>query len=90
MSGNGGRTGAAYQRLCATLRAQRPPCAICGKDIDYQAPPRTSRSFSLNHKIPLNAGGSLLDPNNAEPAHLGCNSSLGDTAPVVDGTSRTW
>lgn len=90
MSTNGGRTGADYKRLCATLRAQRLPCAICGKDIDYTAAPRSSRSFSLNHKTPLNAGGSLLDPNNAEPAHLGCNSSLGDTPAVVDGTSRDW
>lgn len=90
MASNGGRSGSDYQRLCAWLRAQRLPCAICGDDIDYTAPPRSTRAFSLNHKTPLNQGGALLDPNNAEPAHIGCNSSLGDRSSTTAGTSRAW
>lgn len=97
--GDQGRRGAAYLKLCANVRRRRLPCSICGHPIDYNAPPRTRWSFSLEHVQSLAHGGALLDPANATAAHYGCNSRRGGATrrgkpeprvPVVVRGSRRW
>ncbi|RDI12041.1 HNH endonuclease [Rhodococcus sp. AG1013] len=69
-----------YQRLRERIKAEHSPiCCICGGWIDLLAPPRSSRSWSLEHVIPRSMGGDPFDENNCRPAHLGCNSSAGAT-----------
>ncbi len=88
-----GRVGRPYRRLCARLRARREPCSLCGQPIDYDAPPRTRWSFSLDHINPITRGGAVLDPTNAAPAHYGCNSRKGNgqRTPAGNGyTSPRW
>ncbi len=52
------------------------PCALCHERIDYglQFPHR--RAFTLDHKIPVWAGGQD-GLENLQPAHMGCNASRG-------------
>lgn len=97
--GDSGRSGTRYLKLCAKVRARRDPCGLCGQPIDYNAPPRTRWSFSLDHIISLAHGGDLLDERNAQSAHYGCNSRRGGATrrgrperrvPVVVATSRRW
>jgi len=93
-----GRSGKRYLKLCAQVRARRDPCCMCGQPIDYHAPPRTRWSFSLEHPSSVVNGGDVLDSDNAEAAHYGCNSKRGGATrrgrepvvPVVVRTSRAW
>jgi 5-methylcytosine-specific restriction endonuclease McrA len=97
--GDNGRAGKRYLRLCAQVRKRRDPCGLCGQPIDYNAPPRTRWSFSLDHITPLAHGGGVLDEANAQAAHFGCNSRRGGAtrrgrperalSPVVT-SSRRW
>ncbi|MFE9296583.1 HNH endonuclease [Streptomyces niveus] len=89
------RNGRPYRRLCATQRALRLPCWLCGYDIRYDITgPLASRhrdAFTLDHLIPLSLGGDLLDPANARSAHRRCNSSRGNRlTTALSTTSRRW
>src|SRR5690606_9293962 len=59
----------------------RPPCHICGEPIDWDADWLDPRSFVVDHKTPLAAGGTD-DLANKAPAHRACNRAKGDR---VDG-----
>lgn len=85
------RNGRPYRRMCEAQRAMGLPCWLCGQDIDYQADPRSRRSFTLDHAVPLSLGGDLLDPANARSAHRACNSARGNrlSAPQAR-ASRRW
>ncbi|MFI6819254.1 HNH endonuclease [Nonomuraea sp. NPDC050328] len=89
-----GRTGRPYLRLRDTLRKSPGGrvCWICGEEIDMAAPPRTPRSWSLDHVVPLDKGGAETDPANARAAHYGCNSSRGSRMATRSKTttSRRW
>jgi 5-methylcytosine-specific restriction endonuclease McrA len=54
------------------------PCWLCGHEIDYDAEPGTPWSFSVDHAMPLKAGGDPLDWENFRAAHLRCNQRKGD------------
>ena len=54
----------------------KPPCHICGEPIDYDADWLDPRSFVVDHKIPLAAGGTDTLANKAA-AHRACNRSKG-------------
>jgi 5-methylcytosine-specific restriction endonuclease McrA len=85
------RNGRRYRDLCAWLRAQQLPCWLCGRDIDYQADPRSGESFTLDHAVPLSKGGVLLDPANVRAAHRRCNSARGNRTSVRQArASRRW
>ena len=71
----------AYKRLRAKQRAKGLPCWLCGHAIDYDAPPRSRWSFSLDHAMPLVYGGPLLEEANARSAHLSCNARRGQWRP---------
>ena len=79
---------AAYKRLRAQQRAKRLPCWLCGRAIDYDAPPRSRWSFSLDHVAPLMYGGAILDPANVRSAHLSCNARRGQVRPGQVASSR--
>lgn len=93
-----GRTGRPYRRLRDSLRAQRGPCGICGGPIDYDAPWWRPESFSVDHIVPLVAGGAPLDRANVRAAHARCNRlrtygavELAGPAPAGGlQTSRAW
>ena len=75
-------------------------CSICGGELDFDAPPRTSYAPSVDHIIPLSQTRHLdpqtrrrmaADPTNLRPAHFGCNSRRGDARrPAPRKASRRW
>jgi len=71
----------------ARLRRGEPPCALCGKGIDYSLVFPHPHCYVVDHIIPLAAGGvDSLD--NKQPAHRICNSKKSDrTAPSPDLTT---
>lgn len=91
---NIGRGDRRFKEISARLRKERPPvCWLCSEPIDLNAPPRTARSWSLDHIKPLSEGGDPYDESNLAPAHVGCNSRKGNSELPQTGTvisSRTW
>ncbi|RBY82673.1 HNH endonuclease [Blastococcus sp. TF02A-26] len=92
-----GRSGHAWRQLVAHVRrlvARGAGCAWCFEPIDLDLAWPDPRSFSVDHVVALDEGGAPLDPANAVPMHLGCNSSKG-TRPLADrpvplNTDRAW
>ena len=78
----------------AAIKRHRPPCGICGGDIDYTLPYLDPGEFVVDHIVPLNKGGAdTLD--NKQPAHRACNRLKSDktdedTAPRTFETWREW
>lgn len=92
-----------YQRLRAEFLATRPqPCWRCDGAIDYDGPPRSKLSATVDHAVEVDSHPELaLDPGNFLPAHLDCNSRAGarygndkrDVQQIVTidpGPSRAW
>ena len=72
----------------------RPPCHLCGEEIDYAAFHLEPLSFTIDHIIPLAKGGADSLENLA-PAHRKCNRAKGDggaalKAAVAFVTERRW
>lgn len=80
------------------IRAQRPPCGICHKDIDYKLHYLNPGAFVVDHVIPLAQGGEdVID--NCQAAHRHCNRVKSDkmpdeaaavAAPRTFITARSW
>ncbi|MBF6350348.1 HNH endonuclease [Nocardia flavorosea] len=75
----------------------RPPCGICGGDIDYSLPHLDPGEYVIDHIVPLARGGAdTLD--NLQPAHRHCNRQKADKDPDTAPrpayrtfvTDRTW
>ena len=72
----------------------KPPCHICGTEIDYTLTYPDPMSYVVDHIVPLNKGGTdTID--NAAAAHSTCNRAKWDRVPEDDAprtfvTSRTW
>ncbi|ADG96553.1 HNH endonuclease [Segniliparus rotundus DSM 44985] len=76
-----------------TIARGKPPCGICGGEIDYALPHTDPASFVADHIVPLNKGGADVLANK-QPAHRDCNRAKSDTA-VTDlrrryVTERAW
>ena len=78
-----GRSGQAWERVRKLVLDSSNICWICGKPVDPDAPPRSSRYPSVDHRLPLHAMRGLsaedqtrlaTDPGNLAVAHFGCNS----------------
>jgi hypothetical protein len=75
---------APWRRLVAAampeLRARADDrCELCGEPVDFTAPPRSRRSPSVDHAVPLHAGGAELPPiDELRLVHYGCNASRGN------------
>ena len=66
------------------IAKDQPPCALCGKPIDYTLRYPDAGSFVVDHIVSLYAGGTdTID--NKQPAHRACNSAKGAraVAPVM-------
>jgi hypothetical protein len=63
------RESSAFKEEC---RRRNAPCWICRNQrgpIDYDAPPRTPMSFSVDHVTPTSLGGDVVRRANFKPAH---------------------
>lgn len=78
MTRSPGRTGHRYRQLCAQVRASEPDCWVCGRPIDLTLRFPNRWSWSLDHVVPLMAGGDPLARSNAHSAHLTCNVGRGN------------
>lgn len=91
-----GRSTAVRDRHRNAIKRERPPCGICGEDIDYALPHLDPMSFVVDHVIPWAKGGpDTLD--NKQAAHRLCNEQKAGHSdvdlrpgPRVFVTSRTW
>lgn len=73
------------------IARNKPPCHICGADIDYHTASHLDPlAFTVDHLIPLHKGGpDTLD--NKAAAHRKCNRDKSDTmAGVTYVTDRRW
>ena len=61
-----------YNYFRDKCKLTRPPCAICGLPINYELSHPHPWSFTLDHIIPINRGGTT-DEDNLQPAHFRCN-----------------
>ncbi len=52
-------------------------CGICGDEIDLALRYPDPRCFTVDHVIPISAGGSDV-PENRQPSHLSCNLAKGN------------
>ncbi len=59
----------ARAQLLNESRQADAACWICKEAIDYNAAPRTPRSFSADHAQPTSLGGDHVRPANLRPAH---------------------
>jgi 5-methylcytosine-specific restriction endonuclease McrA len=72
----------------------KPPCAICGNEIDYTLRYPDLMAYVVDHVVPVKHGGSD-DLSNKQAAHNTCNRLKwdrveGDDTPVAFVTSRAW
>jgi 5-methylcytosine-specific restriction endonuclease McrA len=78
-------------RYRRTLAQNKPPCHLCGAEINYQAHHLDPNSFTIDHIIPLSRGGKdTLE--NCAPCCRSCNRAKGDSMPrtVTFVTERDW
>ena len=90
---NAPRNTATRDRHRAAIKRERPPCGICGTEIDYALPYLDPMSYVVDHIVPVNKGGSdELD--NKQAAHRSCNQAKYDKSDVdlrpTFVTDRAW
>lgn len=72
----------------------KPPCGICGGEIDYTLPYLDPGEYVVDHVVPWSKGGpDTLD--NKQASHRACNRAKSDKtpddlAPRTFVTDRTW
>jgi len=59
-----------------TIAQGQPPCALCGKPIDYALTHLDPMAYVVDHIVPLAHGGHDTLANK-QPAHRGCNRDKG-------------
>ena len=73
----------------ARVVASAHACAICGRALNPDAPPRSRWSTHVDHKVPMRAFRHLdlatqrrltLDPSNLQATHARCNQIKGTRA----------
>ena len=97
-----GRSGWAWQQVRKRVLDGATVCALCGLELDFSAPPRSPKSPSVDHIVPLSWMRHLdgptqtrlaTDPANLRATHLGCNSERGNRSqaqPPQPRRSREW
>lgn len=88
------RNTATRDRHRSVIARAKPPCAICGADIDYTLRYPDPGSFVVDHIVPVyHGGGDELD--NKQAAHNTCNRAKWHHASDPDAprtfvTDRHW
>lgn len=82
-----GREGQPWRKLRAIVLAEESECWRCGLAVDKSLPRNTQLSPTVDHKVPLAAGGAPLDRANVGLAHLVCNSRA---AARTDDMPKEW
>jgi 5-methylcytosine-specific restriction endonuclease McrA len=87
------RKGLAWKRLCKQVFSEETVCWLCFGAIDWNAPPRTPFSKSVDHVLPVETHPELaLVRSNLHLAHFGCNSRRSARGNIMAGyePSREW
>lgn len=72
-----------------TIARGQPPCGICGEPIDYTLPYLHPQEFTIDHVVPLDAGGpDTID--NLQAAHRKCNRDKWHHTTTPEPAARTW
>ena len=88
----------AWRKVAAKVLARADACALCGLPLVPDAPARSRWSSSVDHIVPVSAGGPWFDDHNLRACHYGCNARKGGvrkarpdrtTFPLVR-ASRQW
>ena len=89
----------AYRQVRDRILAGAQSCAICGGPLDWDAPPRSRWSPSVDHLLPVSRTRDLdestrqrlaLDPAGLVPCHYGCNAKRGNGRKRHPHVSRSW
>jgi hypothetical protein len=84
MTRHPGRKGSAWEAARRQTLAGADVCAICGLELDWEAPPRSRWAPAVDHVVPLKLTRELdpgeqrrlaLDPSLLRAVHTGCNST---------------
>lgn len=59
------------------IASKDPFCAICHKEIDFEAPAFSRLSVEVDHIIPRSRGGAMYDVENLQLTHSRCNRKKG-------------
>jgi hypothetical protein len=88
-----------YRKVRARILEAAQVCAICGGELDFDAPPRSRWAPSVDHVYPISKM-DVLDPRTArlmaiDPAglravHVGCNARRGAGRLSTPHISRKW
>jgi 5-methylcytosine-specific restriction endonuclease McrA len=78
----------------AIIRRTKPPCGICGGEIDYSLHYLDPMAYVVDHIAPVSRGGEDTLANK-QASHRTCNRTKSDKteddlAPRTFVTSRTW
>jgi hypothetical protein len=77
----------AWRKVRARVLDGAQLCHICGGALDWDAPPRSPFSPTVDHRLPVSFTRGLddetrhdlaLDPSLLQPAHYSCNSRKGN------------
>lgn len=79
-----------WKELRAKVLSEESHCWLCGLPLDFDAPPRTRWSPSVDHRIPRSLGGDMFDRDNLRAAHYGCNAGRGRRDPTPERKSERW
>lgn len=69
-----GRSGRPWRRIRARVLSEETAC-FCGRLIDRTLPPGDPMSATVDHIVPLIAGGDPYERSNLRAAHRSCNSA---------------
>jgi 5-methylcytosine-specific restriction endonuclease McrA len=91
---NAPRNTATRDRDRKAIARTKPPCGICGGEIDYSLPHTDPMAYVVDHIVPLAKGG-LDELTNKQPAHRVCNRMKSDKlaedlGPRLYVTDRIW
>jgi 5-methylcytosine-specific restriction endonuclease McrA len=88
-----GRSTTTRDQHRAVIRRGKPPCGICGGEIDYSLRSPDPGSFEVDHILAIDNGGTdTLD--NKQASHRACNrdkwNHMPDVEPQTYVTHRVW
>ena len=89
----------AFRKVRERVLAGAQVCALCGRPLDWDAPPRSRWAPSVDHLLPVSRTRHLdphtrrrlaLDPGGLQAVHVGCNAKRGNGRKRPVHISRSW